>query len=528
MGTNTDHENSAAHRCESDERRSSNPISTSDGALPFPPRFWWLKRILAASTCLIIAVIVLGWWWNGHAKRILEAWIAEYRALGQPVSLDDYRCRPIPDEENAAYYLKLAIEKNSMSEDESVEISRFAADLDEVREHPDDVRLKLETKRDVFELVAKAAACEKSSWNMPLTSLVLASFDHKQLFAIRDLSELHVISAYYELLLGNDRLAIDRVGQSLYLAECVAEENWFLISHLNACARVAHSVSAIEEILPELQIEPAVDDSSRTTVFQIRDLIDRLLDESRLRESIQRSIHGERFMELDAGQCALSAPNSLINNPSSILLRFLMFFLDPILRCDTVRLMDISTHTAQAAASDRYDLAASRMPACVPPQYGIESHVCPLSKIMIPCYERGMVIHYRCLAFRRMAAIALAIRLYEIDHGRRPATLEELTPDYLTNIPRDPFDPQGGTVRYAPQAEHPLLYCLDENMLDDRGVINLSEYGGLLPNNPDLLFFLDGQRPLSRLRSSSTQVAEPDEQEENIEDDEAESHSIEE
>jgi competence protein ComGC len=38
----------------------------------------------------------------------------------------------------------------------------------------------------------------------------------------------------------------------------------------------------------------------------------------------------------------------------------------------------------------------------------------------------------------RQLLVALAARAYELDKGRRPASLTELVPDYLKAVPKDP------------------------------------------------------------------------------------------
>jgi hypothetical protein len=63
-------------------------------------------------------------------------------------------------------------------------------------------------------------------------------------------------------------------------------------------------------------------------------------------------------------------------------------------------------------------------------------------------------------ARRRMAAVALAIRLYELDHGSLPEQLEQLVPGYLAAIPRDPFAEDSGRIKYRPTASLPVLYSI--------------------------------------------------------------------
>ncbi len=97
-----------------------------------------------------------------------------------------------------------------------------------------------------------------------------------------------------------------------------------------------------------------------------------------------------------------------------------------------------------------------------------------------------------------MAAVALAIRLYEIDHGKRPAKLAELVPKYLQAIPADPFSPQDKPIGYRPDLARPILYSLNDNQTDQCG--QYSESPDEVPNTDeyDLVFFLNGDRPQPR------------------------------
>ena len=67
-----------------------------------------------------------------------------------------------------------------------------------------------------------------------------------------------------------------------------------------------------------------------------------------------------------------------------------------------------------------------------------------------------------------MAATGLAIRLYEIDHGRRPERLADLVPEYLPAVPDDPMDARR-KISYLPRAKRPLLYSVGENGTDEGG-----------------------------------------------------------
>ena len=88
---------------------------------------------------------------------------------------------------------------------------------------------------------------------------------------------------------------------------------------------------------------------------------------------------------------------------------------------------------------------------------------------MGPSLILGLELDYRAVATRRMAATALAIRLYEIDHGRRPDELGELVPEYLQAVPPDPLAAGGAPLRYIRDGDYPRLYSVGSNGVDEGG-----------------------------------------------------------
>lgn len=104
-----------------------------------------------------------------------------------------------------------------------------------------------------------------------------------------------------------------------------------------------------------------------------------------------------------------------------------------------------------------------------------------------------------------MAGTALAIQLYVLDHGRRPETLAQLLPDYVAEVPRDPFSAEGAVLLYRPDASPPVLYSVGMDGKDNVGVQTLRSGGRIDLDRSDLPFFLDGKvgKPAD---SSSTQT----------------------
>ncbi len=75
----------------------------------------------------------------------------------------------------------------------------------------------------------------------------------------------------------------------------------------------------------------------------------------------------------------------------------------------------------------------------------------------VPNDQLAMATIYRDTALNRMAAITLAQRLYEADHGAAPADLADLAPGYLPEEAlRDPFLEDGGLFT-RPQLDCPWI-----------------------------------------------------------------------
>jgi hypothetical protein len=89
---------------------------------------------------------------------------------------------------------------------------------------------------------------------------------------------------------------------------------------------------------------------------------------------------------------------------------------------------------------------------------------------------------FRILTERRMTAVCLAARLYQVEHdGRWPRSLEALVPDYLPAVPLDPFSATGAPLGYLPAREgtRPVVYSVGA---DD--FVNDTPDESVLPDTP--------------------------------------------
>ncbi len=90
-----------------------------------------------------------------------------------------------------------------------------------------------------------------------------------------------------------------------------------------------------------------------------------------------------------------------------------------------------------------------------------------LSGALQPRYTRAFKSLLRNETTRSMLLADLGIRRFRLAHGRLPATLDELVPRFLAEVPRDGMD--GKPLRYRVANGEPLLYSVGDDGRDDGG-----------------------------------------------------------
>ncbi len=93
-------------------------------------------------------------------------------------------------------------------------------------------------------------------------------------------------------------------------------------------------------------------------------------------------------------------------------------------------------------------------------------------------------------AYRRLEALALALSSYYHETGGYPLALEALTPNYISTIPADPFDKEGGPLKMKPYGKGVLIYSNGGDRTDDGGHVKQT-----ISENFDVVMFL-GEKPI--------------------------------
>jgi hypothetical protein len=92
-----------------------------------------------------------------------------------------------------------------------------------------------------------------------------------------------------------------------------------------------------------------------------------------------------------------------------------------------------------------------------------------LTRTLAPHGPRVYMVHCHNLALVRTAMTALAAERFRLRHGHWPKTLEELTPDFIARVPRDPF--ANGPVRLVVLDDGIIIYSVGDDRHDDGGEI---------------------------------------------------------
>jgi hypothetical protein len=90
----------------------------------------------------------------------------------------------------------------------------------------------------------------------------------------------------------------------------------------------------------------------------------------------------------------------------------------------------------------------------------------------VPAVNKVAEASRRVQADQRCALVALAAERYRRDHGRWPASLDQLAPDYLKAVPADPYD--GKPLRYQRRPDGVIIYSVGPDREDNGGALNRS------------------------------------------------------
>ena len=454
----------------------------------------WGRWVLLGFGVLIASAVLAYWHWSSTVEARLQQEIAAIQARGEPIWPEDFNRPPIPDEQNAAIEYKAAAAAivRSVSLDKVTSREGFYRVTQFIRANPDAIARALAENTEALQLLRAARSKSDVNWGTHFTS-PMRFFDMwaAGLSDCRIMVAMAGAQAYWQHLQSDDAGAIETVRDSLALAEAVGRDP--ALANIVLSSSLAQMTSSqVENIFADLRITNSPVDGLASRQ-QVSALIGALLDDSEQARRRTWAIYCTRASSLALCSGLLSGTNlaGLLSStnlesqmPSPTAYENLQSLWEkPLLRA---RMVDVLEETKQfVEASRQPNLPAAKAMILPRPQRNWLGRIrYEMADMLEPPDGRVIVFSFQGQALRRMAAVALAIRMYEVDHGSRPATLEMLVPEYLPVLPADPFRADGGTFVYRPGGDKPMLYSVGSNGVDDGGVHGF--------NNHDHVFSLDG------------------------------------
>lgn len=285
------------------------------------------------------------------------------------------------------------------------------------------------------------------------------------------MGEILDAAADYKDRIGDDAAAIEYLHDAITLADVLDQASASYAPHFVANGIDVDALDRLAKIGPSLSISERSDRGARPTKAQVRSLIAALLDERAMQTGAERGVEGDGAWALYLGSTRGPLSDSIATK-----------VLDPMYKLDGARVFAFESANARAidqptlpTASAKLKIRSAGKPSA------LETRARPLEND----FDNSMSVlydYFPCLAERRIVAVMLAIRLYVADHqGKLPSALSGLVPGYLPSVPRDPFDPENGPIRYLPKRDAPVLYSVGFNGKDD----GASQKDGPLPYPAD-------------------------------------------
>ncbi|MCC7291256.1 MAG: hypothetical protein IT449_04235 [Phycisphaerales bacterium] len=479
--------------------------------------------IIALLLVLLVAVRV---WWGAVAQRRLDAVIERYRAAGEPILIADFApTQGVADSRNAALVYQDAFIAVVTPTGVEVRGEYFVDDSRLAFAYPQDSRRWVEANDPVLALLCKADALPECDWGMRFTSpLYLQVLG--TLRWVRNFQKTLCALAVAQHVVGDDAASVETLLHVERINEqFIAPRESSIIPYFIAAACESLMCHRISVIAPRLRVTDsgAVEEESPLKPVpraRVQSLIAELLDDEAWNMGWRSSINGERALILDyAGTLPTGAFTGagIIGGSGPVAARVVDALIGPTFRLDAARGLESMTRLREAGLLDTYP-AAKRATLTAEgagnPFDDATTILEQASRVLALQGSRssdlGLMPHFRLRAERRMAATALAIRLYELDHGRRPAALNDLVPDYLAAVPVDPFAEPARPLAYLPGHDPPILYSIYEDGIDDGGAEPTStEHERSMEWKGDWLFYLDGDRPADPIRWENVLVNPP-------------------
>lgn len=445
-----------------DAPNSDAPAHTS-GTKP-PKR--WMKR----GTVVLVLIVLLPFLhrlWQGYAADSqLQAEIDRIKAAGEPLFLAEFEVDRIPEDQNAAYYYREALATWPTVSDGEVDqhISLF-----ETPPNIDQEQYLRACERAVA-LVRHGNQIDRYDWDVELVSPTIQIYSH-QLGEMRRLSRGLLDAARRHHDMGNDAEALRLLNDALDLSGKVNQPR-NLICYLVEVDIRAAVAGELQRFAHDLTItsDASLSPDGAATHEQVTGLIERLLDEAAETSHFRDALVGERGLgafDISDGIATGRIPVTDDPDGDPLHIQAIRWWRRPQYRRETVT--SLRGYTAWIESFDEPTLPGFRKSSNMAFDWdeaweNVDESL--ILSLILPSIDRATEAHFTNKSQLRLAALGLAIRLYKIDHGIFPESLDDLVPRYISIIPDDALAHDGGKLKYAPIGTEPVIRVVTRSQLE--------------------------------------------------------------
>ena len=398
---------------------------------------------------LIAIVLAVRAVWNYVEGRKLAAVLEKTKAGGGPLSMKELLSN-CPESQNAADLWKASWALLPKDNPGKRALNLAVQDLFNGRLPEGESRAVLadlvKKNQPLFTLMTEASnrPCLRfHDWSRPAYEGEFGSA-----ISILNSTRLLAVDAVLLAESGDVEGGLNRCAAGLRLSRMLTDEP-FLINGLIAVADTKICLIAVRTILNGREIAPDI----------LSEWI-RALDPLPWRARFARVIPGERAFVLEAGLTLLRGDAKALGAH-----RFWSWLTRPLLKAQVRLLPEIYEGLEKIAGEPYYAQSAfhenyARMAEAVPERKWF-------LKTFLTNYQTAFMKEAALEALMLTTRTGLACKLYKNRTGRYPENLETLLPEYLTEIPVDPFT--GKPLVYQIENDRLLIYSLGSNGKDDGG-----------------------------------------------------------
>jgi len=426
-----------------------------------PRRRWrwgkWVWRVVgSAPVVALLGVGIWGYW----VERRVEGRLAALRAAGEPVYPGDFEsATPAAGKNGADDLIEAGRRVRTSAEMKAYDAltANYVIGLPLTEGEARAIDGVLSANGTALALAESGLGKPAVRWPADF-ALPLQSDDW--------LTEIRVVATTLQLdalrahQAGRDAEAVARVRQILALARLV-DRHPRIIAHLVANGIDAFASHTLEQMVGDLKVEEKAKAASPKAV---RELIATLLDDGPSRAAMVRALQGQR----KDGYLHMLG---ILEQPTGVSRPFVRFESRGFVMSNAEMIVRLESAWIEAFRGSN-DLPAALGNAEVTrlTKEADESHLEMLATMFACGIDRAVQVQYRRTADCRLAAVGLAIRLYEVEHGgARPGALTELAPAYLPVVPADPMARVGAALRYVSAGGRAIVYSVGVDGVDDGG-----------------------------------------------------------